>query len=64
MNTLKEQRQESDHEHKENTDNAVSDPLKHGNQVVATSLASQELAGGGVLAYYSDRRIERSEEHH
>ena len=63
MNTLKEQRQESDHEHKENTDNAVSDPLKHGNQVVATSLASQELAGRGVLAY-SDGRVERSEEHH
>ena len=47
---MKEQGQEGDHEHQEDTDDAVFDPSKDGNEVVATRLVSKELSAIGVPA--------------
>ena len=42
--TLKEERQEGNHEHKEDADDAMVDPLEGGGEVVAAR-RSDELAG-------------------
>ena len=50
IQTLKEERQEGNEEHKEDGLNATLDPVENGNQVVATGLASLHVAGGINLA--------------
>ena len=48
--TLQEQGQERNEEHQEDGLNAASDPVKNGNQVVATGLAWLYIAGRIDLA--------------
>jgi len=61
--TLEEKRQEGNHEHQENTDNATLDPGEDGVEVVASRLATNELSRRRVLA---DRkiRVQSSNEDH
>ena len=61
--TLQEQGQESDEEHQENGLNATLDPVKDGEQVVASLLAAKEVAVRRVLADL-ELLVERAEEHH
>ena len=59
--TLQEQRQECNEEHQEDGDDAAANPVEYGDQIVASSLSSDQLSGIGILA---DQQllIERSQE--
>ena len=59
---MKEERQECDHEHKEDTNDTVVDPLECGREVVAAGRAD-ELPGPRVLADVQ-LVVERTQEHH
>ena len=48
--TLKEEWQERNEKHKENTDDTPSDPVEYGDEVVATLLSSQKISLRVVLA--------------
>ena len=48
--TLEEERQESDEEDQEDGDDATPDPVKDRNQVVASRLAADDVAGRVDLA--------------
>ena len=61
--TLQEQRQESDEEHEEDTDDAAHDPLKHGNQVVASRLSTDGLSLVVVLTN-EQLLVQSTEEQH
>ena len=60
--TLQEQRKESDHEHQEDTDDAVVDPLERRREVVAAD-GTDKLAGRCILAD-RDLVVERTKENH
>jgi len=60
---LQEQRQESDEEHEEDRDNAVADPVEHGEEVVATFLSTKEVSVIRVLADL-ELLVHRAKEHH
>lgn len=44
FHTLQEQRQEGDEKHQEDRNNATSDPVKDGDEIVATWLSSDDVA--------------------
>lgn len=49
--TLQEQRQERNHEHQENANDAAANPVKDGNEVVATGLSTPTCIVRVELAY-------------
>jgi hypothetical protein len=51
MHTLNEQRQEGNHEHQEDTDDATMNPVEYGRQVVAAVHARQNSTSGSILTY-------------
>ena len=52
--TLHEQRQESNEEDQEDGNNAMLDPVKYGNEVVATGLAGEDVA---LRVNVADRKL-------
>ena len=62
IHTLEEERQVCNHEHKEDTNDTVVDPLECGREVVAAG-GAEELAGRRVSAHLQ-LPIERTQEHH
>ena len=60
--TLKEQRQEGDNEHQEDTDNASFDPIDNGYQVIATTLSTIARVVGIELA--NEQRLVQSAQEH
>ena len=60
--TLQEEGQERDHEHEEDTDDAVVDPLERRREVVAAD-GTDELSGRRVLAD-RDLVVQRTKEDH
>ena len=61
--TLQEQRQEGDEEDQENGNNASSDPIENGNEVVA-SRASRQNVPSGVHFTNQQLLVERSDVQH
>ena len=61
--TLQEQRQEGNEEHDEDTDDATTNPIEDGCQVVAAVKSTNELSSGSVLTN-QQLLVQSSKEHH
>ena len=64
MHTLKEQREERDHEDKENTDHTMLDPVEYRYKVIASGLTTNELSRIRVFANLQLRVQGPKEDHY